>query len=377
VHFPVIASALSIPPVSEAVFQMLDEHWTIVASLPDVARREVLKQIAGKNNVPYEVVSAACDHRVAIESGEEKESTIAIRTEEYHALGTTTPDPESSGMFVDQFRNVVGTPPVNLEPWIDLIGAVSRLREVRALAGFTRIQPLPVSPDRIVAELASGRISPLSTQPATWLPAADIRGEGIFIRFRSTAVQKWITLNPAVSDRARVLNEQHHQVAAQRGYAIEYPITPRLLLVHSFAHAFIRQLAMDCGYSSSSLRERLYVAEPEENRDAMHGVLIYTGTPDSEGSLGGLVRLADPLQLERIVYRTILAVQWCPNDPVCSEIDPALTGELVNGAACHSCLLLAETACEKFNRELDRAMLVGSSDGAWKGFFDQLVEARV
>jgi hypothetical protein len=374
VHFPVIASALSIPPVSEAVFQMLDEHWSIVASLPEIARRETLKAIAAKNDVPYEVVAAACDRRVAIESGEEKSSEVAVRAEEYHALGTTTLDPASSGTFVDQFRNVVIPPPTGLERWFDLIGAVSRLREVRALAGFTRIQPFPVPADRIVEELANGSICPLSTRPPSWLPGADIRGEGIFLRLRAATIATWLDLNPVVNERAGILDAQHREVAERRGYDVEYSITPRLLLVHSFAHALIRQLAIDCGYSSSSLRERLYVAEPGDDRDAMHGVLIYTGTPDSEGSLGGLVRLAEPAQLEAIVRRTILAVQWCPNDPVCSEADPATTGELVSGAACHSCLLVPETACEKFNRELDRVMLVGPADGAWKGYFDGLVE---
>ncbi len=374
VHFPVIASALSIPPVSEAVFQMLDEHWSIVAALPDVARQETLKAIAAKNDVPFEVVVAACERRVAIESGEDRASEGAVRAEEYHALGTTTLDPSASGVFVDQFRNTVAPPPAGLERWFDLIGAVSRLREIRALAGFTRIQPLPVSADRIIEELANGRISPLSTQPPTWLPGADIRGEGIFLRFRADAVRNWIGQNPAVTDRARVLDEQHREFAARRGYEVEYPITPRLLLVHSFAHALIRQLAVDCGYSSSALRERLYVAEPNEDRDTMQGVLVYTGSPDSEGSLGGLVRLAEPVQLEAIVRRTVRALQWCPNDPVCSETDPAATGELVSGAACHSCLLVPETACEKFNRELDRMVLVGPPQGGWKGFFDGLEE---
>lgn len=374
VHFPIIASALSIPPVSEAVFQMLDEHWSIVASLPDVARRETLKAIAAKNDVPYEVVAAACVRRVAIESGQEKSSEVAVRTEEYHALGTTTQSIAGHGVFVDQFRNLVAPPPAGLDRWFDLVGAVSRLREVRVLAGFTRVQPLPVSVDRIVQELASGKISPLSTRPPTWLPGADIRGEGIFLRFRADAVSAWLEQNPAVGERARMLDDRHRDIAARRGYEVEYPITPRLLLVHSFAHALIRQLAIDCGYASSALRERLYVAEPSDECDGgMQGVLVYTGTPDSEGSLGGLVRLAEPAQLEAIIRRTVRAVQWCPNDPVCSETDPAITGELVSGAACHSCLLVPETACEKFNRELDRLMLVGPSDAAWSGFFESLV----
>lgn len=110
----------------------------------------------------------------------------------------------------------------------------------------------------------------------------------------------------------------------------------------------------------------------------MNGVLIYTGSPDSEGSLGGLVRLADARQLERIVLQTIRNARWCGSDPVCLETDPAQSGDRVSGAACHCCLLVPETACEKFNRELDRTMLVGSPEtsefGHWRGYFDDLAD---
>ena len=174
--------------------------------------------------------------------------------------------------------------------------------------------------------------------------------------------------------RVDALERRSAAVAADRGYVREYGITARLLLVHSFAHALIRTISIDCGYSSSALRERLYVSEPDGLRPAMNGVLIYTGSPDSEGSLGGLVRLAEPAQLGRIVLRAIRSAQWCGSDPVCLETDPAQSGDRVSGAACHCCLLVPETACEKFNRELDRTMLVGSSEadtsGHWKGFFD-------
>ena len=156
----------------------------------------------------------------------------------------------------------------------------------------------------------------------------------------------------ATSLRAAQLDTQSEAIANRRGYTRDYGITPRLLLVHSFAHAIIRQISIECGYSSSALRERLYVAEQTNEAPAMNGVLIYTGSPDSEGSLGGLVRLATPELLEPIVMRTLEGAGWCGSDPVCLETEPSLAGERVSGAACHCCLLLPETACEKFNREL-------------------------
>lgn len=275
--------------------------------------------------------------------------------------------------MVPQFRNAVAEPPDSLTRWFDLVGAVSRLREVRALAGFSRIEPYPVSGERIAAAIAVGHIAPLSKSPRGWLPAAEIRGEGIFLRFRGEAIDAWLAANRGIERRVAILERRSAAIADERGYPREYAITARLLLVHSFAHALIRTISIDCGYSSSALRERLYVAEPDGHASAMHGVLIYTGSPDSEGSLGGLVRLAEPGQLERIIMRTLNTARWCGSDPVCLETDPVQSGDKVSGAACHCCLLVPETACEKFNRELDRTMLVGSAEGvagdSWVGFF--------
>ena len=106
----------------------------------------------------------------------------------------------------------------------------------------------------------------------------------------------------------------------------------------------------------------------------MNGVLIYTGSPDSEGSLGGLVRLAQPKLITDAVTRAVRHARWCGSDPVCRETSPEQSGERISGAACHGCLLIPETACEKFNRELDRTMLYGDADGQWTGFFSGIGE---
>ena len=179
----------------------------------------------------------------------------------------------------------------------------------------------------------------------------------------------WIDANTELDRRVAVLEARSRADAEQRRFTRTYTVTPRLLLVHSFAHAVIRQISVECGYSASALRERLYVSEPEGGRPAMNGALIYTGSPDSEGSLGGLVRLAEPKLLQVIVQKTLNRAGWCGSDPVCIETDVAQSGERVSGAACHCCLLLPETACEKFNRELDRAMLAGDVDGTFSGYF--------
>jgi hypothetical protein len=373
IHFTLLGSMLSIPPVSEPIFQALDEHWSVLRSLPREALVPALSGIADRYGVSAESLVAAFDQRLMIERGTAGYSETASRAEEYLALGSSRDDPPVAG-HIGEFQNEVADAPRELAAWFDLVGAVSRLREVRAMAGFTRIEPYPGGVDRIADAIAKGEVAPLSKTPRQWLPAAEIRGEGIFLRFRTGRIDKWIADNPELGLRAARLDAIAARIAAERGYRRQYPITPRLLLVHAFAHAMIRQLSIDCGYSSSALRERLYVAEPENGQSAMNGLLIYTGSPDSEGSLGGLVRLAAPPLIADAVVRAIRTARWCGSDPVCLESDPDQSGERLSGAACHCCLLVPETACEKYNRELDRTMLVGDADGRWRGFFSDLPE---
>jgi hypothetical protein len=368
VHFPVVCSSLSIPPASEALSQIVVELRTMLDALPTESLGAVLGGIAGQYNIPVEPLMAAYRNMRDGQTGSRILTERIARAEEYAALSEDRDDPIVAGI-VPQFMNHVVEPPTSLAAWFELIGAASRLREVRALAGFSRIEPYPVTAERVAQAIAEGAVSPLSKTRKNWLPAAEIRGEGIFIRFRTAAIDRWVVENPALSSRASMLEARSQQVADQRGYVRDYAVTPRLLLVHSFAHALIRQISVECGYSASALRERLFVSEASPDAPAMNGVLIYTGSPDSEGSLGGLVRLAEPDLLEPIIHRTLRSAGWCGSDPVCLETDPAQSGERVSGAACHCCLLLPETACEKFNRELDRAVMVGDADGQFAGYF--------
>ncbi|MET0370687.1 MAG: DUF1998 domain-containing protein [Sphingobium sp.] len=368
VHFPVVCSSLSIPPASEAAMQIIQEIRTTLDAVPPSTIPAVLEGHARQYGISVEPLISAWHATRALETGHEHLTERIARAEEYAALCEDRDDPVIAGV-VPQFMNEVWGPPAALSQWFDLVGAVSRLREVRAIAGFSRIEPHPVTAENVAEAIQQGAVSPLSRSPKNWLPAAEIRGEGIFLRFSGEALDDWIQHNTGVQARAAQLDTQSEAIANRRGYTRDYRITPRLLLVHSFAHALIRQISIECGYSSSALRERLYVAEQTNEAPAMNGVLIYTGSPDSEGSLGGLVRLASPELLEPIVMRTLEGAGWCGSDPVCLETEPSLAGERVSGAACHSCLLLPETACEKFNRELDRTMLVGDAAGEFEGFF--------
>lgn len=374
-HFAVVASALSIPPVSEATFQIIEGNWMVLGALPAEAVDPVLKNLAEQYGIPVDALHSAYKEKKNIEGHDYEITNGSSRSEEYLALSQDRNDPVIGGI-VPEFCNTTSEPPKELEQWFDLVGSVSRLREVRALAGFSRIEPYPVSIEAVSSAINQGLISPLSKSPKNWLPAAEIRGEGIFLRFRNEAIEQWLSANPDLQKRVASLEKRSAALAMEHGYQRDYEITARLLLVHSFSHAMIRSITIDCGYSSSALRERLYISEPDGQKPAMSGVLIYTGSSDSDGSLGGLVRLAEPEQLIRIIRRTLSSAEWCGSDPVCLETDPDQSGERISGAACHCCLLTPETACEKFNRELDRTMLVGSAETlegeSWSGFFEDM-----
>jgi hypothetical protein len=255
--------------------------------------------------------------------------------------------------------------PAALSQWFSHLVRVVRLREVSALKGFTRIHP-PGDPE-------SPNYAQLSLRGLGWLPAIEVRGEGIYLELSSDSLARWET-QAGVVERIRAL-DQRYQADWKQRFGEEKPprpITPRRVLVHTFAHALMRQLTLDCGYSSTALRERLYV----DHGDAqMAGLLIYTATTDDDGTLGGLQREGMPERMERTIQAAIQAQAWCSSDPLC--IEDLLVGEAgMSLAACHACVLSPETSCEAFNQFLDRARLVGVPADPSLGFFHSLVKGH-
>jgi hypothetical protein len=239
---------------------------------------------------------------------------------------------------------------------------------VRAIWAFTRITPPADDDPNNIAQYAKIKRGDLN-----WLPAIEVRGEGIFLTLDEERLTKWES-HKTVQTRAQQLHDAWLKNWQSRRKTQEKPdrtITPRFVLLHSLAHALIRQLSLECGYSSSALRERLYIdSEPLP----MAGLLIYTATPDSEGTLGGLVRQGLPRRIAGLVPAAICAMRWCSNDPLCIK-DITTLSDPTNLAACHACIMISETSCEEFNCLLDRAMLVGLPDDPAVGFFsDMLVE---
>ena len=239
------------------------------------------------------------------------------------------------------------------------------IREVRALLGFSRIEPASemniIDPSRAAVSIKNS-----STK---WYPAYQVRGEGIFLEFDNNAIKQWEEQFPEVQERAQWVNRNYEEsfIGANRPRTI----TPKFLLIHTLAHLLIKQLSFECGYSIASLRERIYCGEAAEGKE-MAGVLIYTASGDSEGTMGGLVRQGRPDVFAGIFKKALEMAVACSNDPVCS-LSRGQGRESLNLSACYSCTLIPETSCEEFNVFLDRGVVVGTCEDERMGFYSEFL----
>lgn len=237
------------------------------------------------------------------------------------------------------------------------ISLVKKLRETRAFVGFSRLQPN-------VATGIEEKKSLLRLGSGDWLPAIEVYGEGIFFEFSSEELKLWAEQD-AVKRRMAPLDVAYQQ--SFFGKINRGTLKPEYVLLHTFAHLIINQLSYECGYGSSSIKERIYCEKCSDDLD-MYGVLIYTASGDSEGSLGGLVRRGEPGKLEDTIMAALENAKWCSSDPIC--ITSLGQGpESLNRAACHNCALLPETCCESGNRLLDRGFVIGELDNREVGYF--------
>lgn len=242
---------------------------------------------------------------------------------------------------------------------------VRKLRETRALAGFTRVRP----PD---GSLTSDRLQRLvRDQRIDWLPAIKVYGEGIFLEFDSALLDEWASRHAWIRERAKGLATRLNLARRIRGQPARL-LESKFLVIHTFAHSLMNQLSFDCGYGSASMRERIYCDTGSDDEISMCGVLIYTASGDAEGSMGGLVRQGEPGRLEPTIRRALRNASWCSSDPVCIE-SRGQGADSANLAACHGCCLMPETSCEEGNRILDRAILVGTPERPADGFFSELL----
>lgn len=361
-YFPQTMTVISLPDRDETVRQAVDAVWEFLEaaeSEADVAReRKKARVKAALDGISDQEAwiqirsrrgeAANQDRPVKVA---EMETLIACQEE----LGEDRPD----GKF---FARKL-PPAMWNQPWMSAISnvvLVHRLREVIAQVGFTRFES--AAPD-IEGELEIGVCRAELAREVTWLPAVENKGEGIFLEFSSAAIEAWMR-QPQVAGRGQLLEAGFHSwLGEHQGSHRRFPGLPFLML-HSFSHLLITAVALECGYPASSIRERIYALP-----GLGYGILLYTGTSDAEGTLGGLIQVGR--RIHHHVRNALEIGELCSNDPVCAQHEPHNPHEqrFLHGAACHGCLLIAETSCEQRNDFLDRALVVPTVDHLGAEFF--------
>lgn len=364
--FGLTLSALAIPQGANLLGQLVEDHWTILGKVQNEQNIELLQhvtpQLRDLSDYSASEIWAAVQAQQGASTASPTDPTD-LKTPEWQVFT----DPGSAPKSRDFQLQAVVSPP-RYAKYLDKVVLAERLREVRALVGFTRIES-PGDYDNLAAFPADQRAEISRGQP-TWVPASDIRGEGLFFHFNEATVRSWCE---RVKDHDGVFFEAHQRWRIARGMQPPHEHYPgiRFVLLHSFAHALIRQFAVECGYTTASLRERIYARDPGQDEPEMAGVLIYTAAPDSEGTLGGLVSLGVPATLERHLDQALDAMRLCASDPLCAEHHPYQDGLTLHAASCHACLFAPETSCERGNKYLDRAVLVPTVERIDLAFFQQ------
>ncbi len=365
-YFPLTVSVLALPE-KHAITDLdvvVKQHWARMEKVTSVEKAESLIEFGGIQEL--EETSAAELFAVLerARAGEPVRRLAELREEEYRLLASLNPAVESKRLAAERVRELGPT----LQRYFDSIALVTRLTEFNALVGFTRVESAGDLSD--FDSIDPDRLAPLMPGTTTWVPGAENKGEGVFLQLSEVELQKWEN-SDAVGKRMVSLKVAFDAFRSERPWIkIEFP-PARYVALHTLSHILLRELAISCGYSSTSLKERIYCRPPGDGAGPMAGILIYTASPDSEGTLGGLVALGRPKAFEPILRSGLERTRICSSDPFCSHREIEKEAKL-HGAACHSCGFLAETSCERANQFLDRAFLVETLGASGLAFFGDL-----
>lgn len=355
---PENVSALTIPPKCTNLHYVLSMPvvLTIVAMNPSIDKNgllSALKQVAAsqpdlippdtidtiEEHDDDEVKSAITDIRTPVDpklnmaSLKEKEFE-ALKYASVHGHPLTPKRPEDfeveKGSSVD--LTISSKLRVRVTP-------VKRLRIVIAQRGFRRyVRPKSIPVEQFSPELIEKSYFDGHNR---WYPGIAIRGEGIFVHIPSDGHLHLDELSAQAWNREFV------------HYGRNITFHPVFIFWHTFAHRIIQALGLDSGYSSASIRERIYVKPDSKGTSGEGGFLLYTSQTGGDGSLGGLIALTNHFDL--VLDSAFRNVNACSNDPLCE--DQAITRGRANGAACYACLFLSETSCDHRNLFLDRNLL--------------------
>ena len=367
-YFSVVASVIHIPDPDAEVREKVTPILPLIRSVKSAAQIGMLRDLQDPvrialEGIPDEVAFAEVERlreaRPVVRKNV-KEAEIEVLQHCPPSLGVDTPN----GRF---YARTLPLPKERKEPMasVSQVVLIPRLTEVRALAGFTRFEALTADMD---GEVDIGAEVAKLDEPLTWLPTVQSPGEGFFFSLDEARLRQWEEQNPAVVAREKkfakgfaVWQAQREERKRQRPDFAH----ARFVLLHSLSHLLITAVSLECGYSASSVRERIYA------RPGGSGILLYTASAGAEGSLGGLVEVGR--HLDRYLEHALSLGRLCSNDPVCSAHAPDNDAEgsdrYLEGASCHGCLLISEPSCERMNVYLDRTFVVPTIGSANAAFF--------
>ena len=368
VYYAVNKSALTIPPWSERLQSVFASKETLFEDIFDEEEEaETIRRL--KKQFKKDTDLYGGDEKAFIAAAFQRYRDIpgnidekSLRMDEYRAFCGADMDDEL-------FRTESVEVPELVKDFISQIKLVKKLREVMVLQGFRRILPSATTdPDeRRELGMSNNDFSPISRTPLNWLPAIELFGEGIFIELDEKKVEEWERRNTVRYDSMA----KQHEKAPWIGNGMFDGKNPRFVLLHTLSHLLIKQLTVQCGYATASIKEKIYSTFAGEDF-RMCGILIYTSATDTDGSLGGLVREGYSDRMQTTFENMLQESTWCSNDPLC--IESTSQGYMgLNYAACHACSLLPETSCEAMNCLIDRASVVGTPDNRNIAYFKDII----
>ena len=289
--FPILFTSIALPTASIKLDQLIEEKWATFGKATAkniIAFMREMGQLGELTSYDDDEIWEAIQKKKSL-SEEEVEETYDLKEPEWRLFTQ-----HNSSLNSNDFRLHPVPVPDDYGEFISQVVLVERMREVRALAGFTRLD-FPDEFSDLTTEEGRKKVVPLGRKLPTWIPAAEVRGEGIFIQFSEERIKDWMRKKNVTKRNEDFFHAHVHWREARyiSDPSANYPGI-RYVMLHTFAHTLIRQLAMESGYNAASLRERIYSRGTEGEEEPMAGILIYTSTSDSEGTLGGLVNLGEP-----------------------------------------------------------------------------------
>lgn len=360
-HMAELVTSLTIPPRETPLHRLFERSVMLGALVGATSKADLLKNM----QTLVAIKQLKLDAVTMVDSYPESE-IMKARAETLTKEGPAT----TQDYRVDEFEALVqaamyGAPPMQsaspgAPPQFEVVQ--SQVRTL-LLGRLGRLRVTPVNRLRVVmVQKGYRRLDPANSvvdcghwyEERTWYPGVELFGEGIFLdidptiapqslRFDGSRAGAWETIWGRRGDLGEMVRpgegDQFH---------------PAFVWWHTLAHRLITALAVDSGYSSASVRERVFVKPAQNDGSAQGGVLLYTVQPGGDGTLGGLIALVP--QFERVLAAALRNLDACSNDPLCG--DEAVQFGRYNGAACYACAMVSETSCEHRNMYLDRLLLL-------------------